>query len=122
MVLEDACEIASTLQLNRCQGTHPRILLWAGGFSKNKYSTSSIPNFGYRANGKPVSDVDLPPWATDASDFVTELSAALESKCVSTRLNEWIDLVFGVKSGEKSQYRQIMYFITSHMMKSHWSS
>ncbi|BDA48009.1 probable protein FAN at N-terminal half [Coccomyxa sp. Obi] len=55
-------------------------------------------NFGDRAAGARVNDVELPPWASDAADFVAKLAEALESPHVSGRLHQWIDLIFGCKS------------------------
>ncbi|KDD72544.1 Beige/BEACH domain-containing protein, partial [Helicosporidium sp. ATCC 50920] len=52
-------------------------------------------DFGSRADGSPVAEVLLPPWAKDARDFLRIMSAALESPHVSRRLHRWIDLVFG---------------------------
>jgi hypothetical protein len=45
--------------------------------------------------GSRVGDVELPPWASDAADFVAQLANALESPYVSSRLHQWIDLIFG---------------------------
>ena len=55
-------------------------------------------DFGRRSGGEPVGDVQLPPWAADAADFLYKLSEALEAPLVSARLHKWIDLVFGRKS------------------------
>ncbi|KAI3438042.1 hypothetical protein D9Q98_000485 [Chlorella vulgaris] len=55
-------------------------------------------DFGCRSGGQPVGDVALPPWASDASDFLYKLQEALESPHVSARLHKWIDLVFGRKA------------------------
>eukprot|EP00951_Prasinocladus_malaysianus_P004087 scaffold28919_cov31-Prasinocladus_malaysianus.AAC.1 len=52
---------------------------------------------GSRQNGKQVSDVVLPPWATSADDFIAKHRAALESPHVSANLHKWIDLIFGYK-------------------------
>ncbi|XP_030635744.1 protein FAN isoform X2 [Chanos chanos] len=54
-------------------------------------------DLGRRQGGGRVGDVVLPPWASDASDFLQKLRAALESQFVSEHLHEWIDLVFGYK-------------------------
>lgn len=45
-----------------------------------------------------MDDVELPPWASGAGDFVNKLAAALESQHVSARLHLWIDLIFGARS------------------------
>ncbi|XP_015250409.1 PREDICTED: protein FAN [Cyprinodon variegatus] len=54
-------------------------------------------DLGRRQNGTLVGDVVLPPWASDASDFLKKQKMALESQYVSEHLHEWIDLVFGFK-------------------------
>ncbi|KAM3860682.1 protein FAN [Diretmus argenteus] len=54
-------------------------------------------DLGRRQNGSLVCDVVLPPWASDASDFLQKNKTALESQYVSEHLHEWIDLVFGFK-------------------------
>ena len=42
--------------------------------------------------------VKLPPWAKgDPYEFVRVQRHALESDYVSSRLHEWIDLIFGFK-------------------------
>jgi factor associated with neutral sphingomyelinase activation len=48
-----------------------------------------------------VGNVDLPPWASDAYDFVHKCREALECDYVSDRLHLWIDLVFGYKQRGK---------------------
>ena len=47
--------------------------------------------------GRPVDDVELPPWSKSPAAFVALNRIALESRTVSEHLHEWIDLVFGCK-------------------------
>ena len=54
-------------------------------------------DFGMTQDGQEVSDVELPPWASSAEDFVNINRQALESDFVSAHLHEWIDLIFGYK-------------------------
>ncbi|KAJ6664020.1 hypothetical protein lerEdw1_008974 [Lerista edwardsae] len=54
-------------------------------------------DLGKTQGGKIVDNVELPPWAADADDFLQKSRAALESQYVSEHLHEWIDLVFGYK-------------------------
>uniref|UniRef100_A0A3B4A0Z8 Uncharacterized protein n=1 Tax=Periophthalmus magnuspinnatus TaxID=409849 RepID=A0A3B4A0Z8_9GOBI len=54
-------------------------------------------DLGRRQNGSYVGDVVLPPWASDARDFLQKHRTALESQFVSEHLHEWIDLIFGFK-------------------------
>ncbi|AQK73327.1 BEACH domain-containing protein C2 [Zea mays] len=48
-----------------------------------------------------LGSVALPPWAKNAVDFIHMHRKALESDHVSTRLHEWIDLIFGYKQRGK---------------------
>jgi factor associated with neutral sphingomyelinase activation len=48
-----------------------------------------------------VGDVELPPWAASASDFVSKCRKALECDYVSKRIHLWIDLVFGYRQRGK---------------------
>lgn len=52
-------------------------------------------------NGQPIGDVELPPWASSATEFIQIHRNALESKYVSENLHEWIDLIFGYKQSGK---------------------
>jgi factor associated with neutral sphingomyelinase activation len=52
---------------------------------------------GTRQSGRPVGDVELPPWAADAPHFQAVHRAALEAPFVSANLYHWLDLVFGCK-------------------------
>ena len=44
-----------------------------------------------------VGDVELPLWAREPAHFCEIMREALESDYVSEHLNEWIDLIFGLK-------------------------
>ena len=61
-----------------------------------------------------MSDLELPPWASDAQDFVQKLAEALESPYVSAHLHRWIDLIFGCKShGAKAEEADnVFYYLT----------
>jgi hypothetical protein len=48
-----------------------------------------------RVCGEQIEDVELPEWAESALHFVYTNRKALESDIVSSKLNNWIDLVFG---------------------------
>lgn len=54
-------------------------------------------DLGSKMNGEKVWDVKLPPWASDARDFLAKMREALESNFVSENLHNWIDLIFGYK-------------------------
>ena len=43
----------------------------------------------------PISEVDLPAWASNPFNFIYGMRKALESRYVSEHLNEWIDLTWG---------------------------
>lgn len=57
---------------------------------------------GATQTGDRVDDVQLPPWARSARDFVRKNRAALESEYCSDKLPAWIDLIFGVHSRGKA--------------------
>ena len=61
-----------------------------------------------------MGDVELPPWADDARDFVQKMRDALESDHVSEHLHEWIDLIFGFKQkGEEAiKANNLFYYLT----------
>ncbi|XP_046385012.1 protein FAN-like [Ischnura elegans] len=78
-----------------------------GDFCNNVYSI----DFGRRHDGSPVGDVELPPWARDAKDFVGKMRSALESEHVSSVLHLWIDLIFGYKQrGEEAVKADNVFF------------
>ena len=69
---------------------------------------------GKRQDGKMVGDVELPPWASTAHEFVRINAAALESEYVSLNLHKWIDLVFGYKQRgpEAESSHNLFYYLT----------
>eukprot|EP01125_Pyxidicula_operculata_P009488 TRINITY_DN3125_c0_g1_i2.p1 TRINITY_DN3125_c0_g1~~TRINITY_DN3125_c0_g1_i2.p1 ORF type:complete len:796 (-),score=134.84 TRINITY_DN3125_c0_g1_i2:68-2455(-) len=52
---------------------------------------------GRKQDGTWVGDVELPPWAKNAKEFLKIQKDALESEYVSSNLHHWIDLIFGYK-------------------------
>ncbi|XP_045191782.2 protein FAN-like isoform X2 [Mercenaria mercenaria] len=75
---------------------------------------SGVCNFGVRQDGRPIGNVDLPPWAKDSRDFIKKMREALECEYVSRHLHEWIDLVFGHKQrGEEAEKADnVFYYLT----------
>lgn len=73
---------------------------------------SSKINFGKRADGTPVNDVALPPWADNSPQrFIQILRDALESDHVSKNLHHWIDLIFGYKQrGEEARKAHNLFY------------
>jgi len=71
----------------------PEFFSGNGSFLRNR----SGLEMGRRQTGQRLSHVELPPWATDAADFIKKHTEALESAHVTSHLNEWIDLIFGDK-------------------------
>jgi len=71
-------------------------------------------NLGTRQDGKKLGDVKLPPWASDAADFIATHQRALESEYVSNNLHHWIDLVFGSKQRgqEATEAFNVFFYMT----------
>jgi hypothetical protein len=44
-------------------------------------------DLGNDEQGNPINDVELPPWATDAKDFIEKMRSLLEGEYVSSRLH-----------------------------------
>lgn len=61
-----------------------------------------------------MDDVQLPPWAKDAFDFVRIHRLALESEQVSKHLHRWIDLIFGYqqRGDEAVKAANVFYYLT----------
>lgn len=64
--------------------------------------------------GEAVGDVRLPPWASSAADFTAKCREALECEYVSTRIHDWIDLIFGYKQRgpEAVKADNVFYYLT----------
>lgn len=64
-----------------------------------------------KLNGQPINDVELPKWANNSPfDFVYTLRKGMESEYVSSHLNQWIDLIWGIKQkAEDNRYKYEMY-------------
>eukprot|EP00898_Chlorokybus_atmophyticus_P002244 jgi/Chlat1/301/Chrsp1S08783 len=73
-------------------------------------------HLGYRQDGTPLNEVELPPWANgNAAQFVRINRAALESEYVSERLHLWIDLIFGYKqTGEEAVKANNLFFYLTY--------
>lgn len=71
-------------------------------------------DLGVRQSGSPVGDVELPPWAGTAEDFIRLQREALESEHVSLNLHHWIDLIFGYKNcgKEAEKANNLFYYLT----------
>ncbi|KAJ8976421.1 hypothetical protein NQ317_004081, partial [Molorchus minor] len=69
---------------------------------------------GINEDGKPISDVELPPWANSPEEFVRINRMALESEFVSCQLHQWIDLIFGYKQRGPEAIRatNVFYYLT----------
>ncbi|KAI8736726.1 protein FAN [Biomphalaria glabrata] len=70
--------------------------------------------FGFRNDGRPVGDVELPPWASSPAELVTVLRKALESDVVSRKIHHWIDLVFGYQQRGEEAWKadNVFYYLT----------
>ncbi|XP_058138435.1 lipopolysaccharide-responsive and beige-like anchor protein isoform X1 [Dasypus novemcinctus] len=71
-------------------------------------------NLGVMDDGTVVCDVELPPWAKTAEEFVRINRLALESEFVSCQLHQWIDLIFGYKQQGPEAVRSlnVFYYLT----------
>ena len=61
-----------------------------------------------------VDDVELPPWASTAEEFVRINREALESEHTSEHIHEWIDLIFGyTQRGDAAmESDNLFYYLT----------
>jgi hypothetical protein len=70
-----------------------------------------------KVDGRSISEVILPPWASTSMEFVYMHRKALESEYVGRNLNFWIDFIFGAQQkDDQNQYREELYEdIWSHL-------
>ena len=61
---------------------------------------------GSQEDGRKVSDIELPPWASTPHEFVRINRQALESEFVSCQIHQWIDLIFGYKQRGKQFFNR----------------
>ncbi|XP_052815113.1 LOW QUALITY PROTEIN: protein FAN-like [Mya arenaria] len=75
---------------------------------------TGVCNFGVRQDGRPVGNVELPPWAEDSNAFIRKMREALECDYVSKQIHNWIDLIFGYKQrGEEAEKADnVFYYMT----------
>ncbi|EAX87904.1 Beige/BEACH domain containing protein [Trichomonas vaginalis G3] len=74
------------------------------------FSPEIFENKNHFDLGSKNSDVELPNWAANPTEFVYLHRKALESDYVSQHLNSWIDLVFGVdQKREDNIFMEEMY-------------
>ena len=71
---------------------------------------------GATQNGEHVNDVQLPPWARSARDFLRKHREALESDITTKMLPKWIDLIFGCKSrGDAAKEASNLFHHTAYL-------
>eukprot|EP00659_Diplonema_papillatum_P022854 gene22854-35025_t len=85
-------------------------------FQPEAFVNGNEVDFGTRQrDGASVADVELPPWAANAHEFVRVQREALESEYVSQNLHHWIDLIFGYKqSGPEARAAVNVHHPYSH--------
>ncbi|XP_059162921.1 neurobeachin-like isoform X4 [Physella acuta] len=78
------------------------------------FSNSNKYSLGKQEDGSVVGDVELPPWAKTAEEFVRINKMALESEFVSCQIHNWIDLIFGYKQRGPEAVRatNVFYYLT----------
>ncbi|XP_050512606.1 neurobeachin isoform X2 [Diabrotica virgifera virgifera] len=83
-------------------------------FLPEMFVNSNRYRLGLNEEGKPIADVELPPWASSPEEFVRINRMALESEFVSCQLHQWIDLIFGYKQKGPEALRatNCFYYLT----------
>jgi hypothetical protein len=77
-------------------------------------TNSSGFDLGIMQNGHKVDDVQLPPWASSAEEFILIQREALESDYVSQNLHHWIDLIFGTRSAINREVARCCWLSFDH--------
>ncbi|CAD8172903.1 unnamed protein product [Paramecium pentaurelia] len=69
-------------------------------------------DFGTLQSQSRVTDVELPKWVKTqtAEEFVYRMRQALESDAVSSQLNYWIDLIFGINNNGQNAVENVNVF------------
>ena len=78
-------------------------------------SNANLISQGCLQDGTAVHHVELPPWADNSADeFVRLHREALEGEYVSEHLDEWLDLIFGIKQQGKAaeDATNVFYYLT----------
>ncbi|XP_050298842.1 neurobeachin isoform X6 [Anthonomus grandis grandis] len=83
-------------------------------FLPEMFINSNRYRLGTNEDGRPIADVELPPWANTPEEFVRINRMALESEFVSCQLHQWIDLIFGYKQKGPEAVRatNCFYYLT----------
>ncbi|XP_066153140.1 neurobeachin isoform X2 [Euwallacea fornicatus] len=83
-------------------------------FLPEMFMNTNRYRLGINEDGRQISDVELPPWATSPEEFVRINRMALESEFVSCQLHQWIDLIFGYKQRGPEAVRatNCFYYLT----------
>ena len=85
------------------------IFLRSSETSKSKFppiksTFSNLSFLGISSKGVSVNEVELPGWAKNEHDFVRVHRECLESKHVARKLRYWVDLLFGSKQKDESNF------------------
>jgi hypothetical protein len=90
--------------------------------SPEMFKNSNNFDLGVTQDDELVDDVELPPWASSAEEFVRINREALESDYVTEHLHEWIDLIFGFKQRgpESVGAHNVFYYLTYYGAVDHY--
>ncbi|KJE90664.1 neutral sphingomyelinase activation associated factor, variant 1 [Capsaspora owczarzaki ATCC 30864] len=108
------CSVAETWKSVRSQSGDVKELIPEFYSESDFLQNKNGLNLGMRQDMSRVNDVQLPPWAKNASDFTAKCRQALECDYVSQRLHHWIDLIFGYKQRgpEAVKAANLFYYLT----------